>query len=82
MYSLSRGGVLVLNCDRPGSSFRQYGNSIGQDKKCDQQVIKIHDRMFSRWGSQGPDTELGRVGEISNMFDILSIHHDKPGNYI
>ena len=31
--------------------------------------------------SQGPDTESGRIGEISNMFDILPIHCVKPGNY-
>ena len=30
--------------------------------------------------SHGPDTESGRVGEISNMFDIMLIHHGKPGN--
>ena len=30
--------------------------------------------MVSRWGSHSPDTESWTVLEISNMFDILSIH--------
>ena len=36
---------------------------------------------FSGGRSQSPDIELWRVGEISNIFDILSIHSDKSGNY-
>ena len=28
---------------------RQDGNSVGQDGKCNQQTVKIHDRMVSRW---------------------------------
>ena len=28
---------------------RQDGYSIGQDGKCNQQAIEIHDRMVSRW---------------------------------
>ena len=32
---MTGGGVLVLNHNRPGSSSRQDGNSIGQDRKCD-----------------------------------------------
>ena len=31
--------------------------------------------------SHSLDTELWRVSEISNMFDILLIHRDKLGNY-
>ena len=34
---------------------------------------------FSGGRTQGPDTESGWVGEISSMFDILLIHHNKPG---
>ena len=35
VYSLSGGGPLVLNHDRPGNSSRQVGNSIVQDGKCE-----------------------------------------------
>ena len=45
--------VQVLNHDRPGSSSRQGGNSIGQDRKCNQQAIEI---QFPGGWSQGPDT--------------------------
>ena len=31
--------------------------------------------------SNGQDQELGRVSEISNMFDILATRNDKPGNH-
>ena len=31
--------------------------------------------------SHSMDAELWRVSEISNMFDILPIQSDKPGNY-
>ena len=37
-------------------------------------------RLPGGW-SQGPDTESGRVGETSNMFDILPIHQENTGNY-
>ena len=30
---------------------------------------------------QGRDQESGRVGEISNMFDIFPTHRPKVGNY-
>ena len=33
-----------------------------------------------RW-SHGRYQESLRIGEISNMFDILLIHRNKPGNY-
>ena len=29
----------------------------------------------------GQDQGSGRIGEISNLFDILPTQHDKPGNY-
>ena len=44
VYTLLGGGVKVLNHDRSGSSSRQDGNSTGQDEKCDQQTVEIHNR--------------------------------------
>ena len=35
--------------DRTGSSYRQDGYSIGQDRTCDQQAMEINDRTVSRW---------------------------------
>ena len=32
-------GVLVLNQDRMASFSRQESNSVGQDRKCNQQVV-------------------------------------------
>ena len=46
---LSGGRVLVLKQDRKGSSSRQDGNSVGQDRKFNRQAIEIHDRTVSRW---------------------------------
>ena len=44
---LSEGGVLVFNDDRTTSYSRQDSNSMGQDGKCDQQAIEIHDRTVA-----------------------------------
>ena len=74
-------GVLVLNHDRPASASRQEGYSKGQDWKCVRQVVETHDRTVTRGLSQGLNTQSGRVGEISNMPDILPIHHDKLEKY-
>ena len=49
MYGLLGDGILVVNYDRLGSSSRQDSNSIGQDGKCDQQAVEIHDRTVFRW---------------------------------
>ena len=49
VHCLSGGGVLVLNQDRMAGFSRKDSNSIGQDEKCDQQAIDIHNRMVSRW---------------------------------
>ena len=68
--------VLVLNHDRPASASRQDGYSIGQDGKC---VRQEHRDPGGQ--SQSLNTELWRVSEISNLFDILPIHHDKLGNH-
>ena len=78
--SLSGGGVLILNQDRM-TNF-QDKTVTGQDGKCDGQAVKIYDRTVSRWWNHSPDTESWRVGDISNMFDIWSIHHDKLRYYI
>ena len=59
---LSGGGVLVLNHDRLGSSSRQDGYSIGQDRKCDRQAIEIHNRMVSRWAEPRTGYRVG-VGQ-------------------
>ena len=48
---LSGGGVLELNQDRMAHSFRQDGNSTGQDGKCNGQAVN---RMLSRWA--GPQS--------------------------
>ena len=37
--------------------------------------------QFQGGWSQGLDQKLGMVSEISNMFDILPTHHNKPGNH-
>ena len=42
----------------------------------DKQQVSFHLGLES-----GRDTESGRVGEISNMYDILPIHSDKLENY-
>ena len=69
---LSGGAVLVLYQDRMASSSKQHGNSIGQEGKCNNQAVEIHDRIVTRWV---------REGVISNMFNILPIHCDKAGKY-
>ena len=78
---LSGGGVPVLNQDRMASFSRQGGNSIGQDGKCDRQAIEIQDKTVSRWAEPSSRYRVSRIGEMSNMFDILPIHCDKLGNY-
>ena len=57
---------------------RQDGYHIGQDRKRLRQAVEIPARMVSRW--EEPQFE-SRVSEISNMFDILLIHHNMQGNY-
>ena len=37
--------------------------------------------LFPRGRSHRREQDLGRVSEVSNMFDILPIHGDKPGNH-
>ena len=49
VYNLPGGGVIVLNQDRMASFSRQDGYSIGQDGKCNNKPIEIHDRTFSWW---------------------------------
>ena len=49
MSGLLKGGVQVLKHERLGSSSRQDGCGIGQEGKCNQQAIEIHDRTVSKW---------------------------------
>ena len=60
---------------------KKDGKSVGQDGKCGQQTIEIHDGRFLGGQSHSPDADSWRVSEISNMSDILLIHHEKPENY-
>ena len=70
-----------LDHDRPASASIQDGYSIGQDRKCVRQVVRLTTGRLQGGSSQGLDKELGWVGEISKMFDILPIHCDKLGSY-
>ena len=54
--------------------------SIGQDGKRPQDVERHYGR-FPGGRSHSQDQEWWRFSEISNMFDILPTHHDKPGNH-
>ena len=44
----------------------------------DNRAIEIQDRTVSGWAEP---QSTWKVSQISNMFDILPIHHDKAGNY-
>ena len=64
---LSGGGVLVPNHDKTGSvTDKSYRSTTTQ---------------FPGGQSHSLDAESWRVGELSNMFDIMPIRRDKPGNY-
>ena len=69
--------VLVFNDNRLGSSSRQDGNNIGQDRKFNQQAVEIHDRMVYQVG----EVRIKSCGGLVNMYDILLIQRNKPGNY-
>ena len=79
VHGLSGGRVLVLNHDDAQSFLRQNNNSIGQDGKLTEKPQKSMTGWLPGGWSKGLDTESWTVGEISNMFDILPIHCDKPG---
>ena len=67
MYGLSGGVVLVLNHDRPAISSREEDQSIGQDGKCDQQTVEIHNRTVLRWGEP-------RSGYRVVVYDAMAHH--------
>ena len=50
----------------------------GSDKT--RQEVTRTSRLLGGGQRLGPEQESGRVGEISNMFDILLTLPDRPGN--
>ena len=51
-----------------------------QDGKCVGQAVDTYDRSVTIWVEPWSGQELRLVGEVLNVFDILPIHHNKPGN--
>ena len=81
LTGLSGGVVQVLNQDRTGSVSRQDGYITGQDSKCNRQAVESTIEWFSGGQSHSPDADFWRVGEISNMSNILPILCDKLEKY-
>ena len=68
---------------RTGREFYQDKTVTLQDKmgSVTNKPYRSRTGWFPGGPSHSPDTESWKVREISNIFDILLIHHEKPGNY-
>ena len=67
--------VMFWYHDRLGRASRQDAYTIEHVTKYVQHAVKVYDRTIFRWAE--PKSELWKVCEISNIFDIMPIHCEK-----